>query len=88
MFNKRWALAALFILIGAVVLAACAPQTETVEVEVTRVTTETVEVEGETVEVTVIVTETEVVEVEVEPEVVEEPAAPKDLIICQNQENL
>jgi peptide/nickel transport system substrate-binding protein len=86
MFSKRWALIALFTLIGAVVLAACAPQTETVTVEVTRVVTETVEVEGETMEVTVVVVETvtEVVEVEAEEEA--EEAVPKDLIICQAQE--
>ena len=85
MFNKRWAFVALFVLIGAVVLAACAPQTETVEVEVTRVVTETVEVEGEPVEVTVVVVETvvETVEVEAEEEMVD---APKDLIVCQAQE--
>lgn len=86
MFNKRWALVALFILIGAVVLAACAPQTETVEVEVTRVVTETVEVEGEAVEVTVVVVETVVETVEVEAAEEEMPAAPKDLIVCQAQE--
>jgi peptide/nickel transport system substrate-binding protein len=92
--NKRWALTALFVMIGALVLAACQPETvtETVEVEVTRVVTETVVEEGETVEVTRVVTETvveTVVEtVEVEAEAEEEVVAdgPKDLIVCQAQE--
>jgi peptide/nickel transport system substrate-binding protein len=84
MFSKRWALIALFTLIGAVVFAACAPQTETVTVEVTRVVTETVEIEGQTQEVTVVVVETVTEVVEVAPD---EPAAgPKDLIVCQAQE--
>lgn len=82
MFNKKWALGALFTLMGALVLAACAPQTETVTVEVTRVVTETVEVEGDPVEVTRIVTET----VEEDAPVEETVAAPKDLIICMAQE--
>lgn len=83
MFNtKKWALVALLVALGAVVLAACTPTTETVEV--TRVTTETITVEGEEVVVTVVVTETEEIVVEVEPE--EEPAGPKDLIICMAQE--
>ena len=56
--NKKWTLFALFVLFGAVVLAACQPQTETVTVEVTRVVTETAEVEGETVVVTEVVVET------------------------------
>lgn len=86
MLNKRWALVALFVLIGAVVLAACAPQTETVTVEVTRVVTETVEVEGESVVQTVVVVETVVETVEVEAPVEEAPAAPKDLIVCMAQE--
>jgi uncharacterized protein (DUF58 family) len=59
MFNtKKWALVALLVALGAVVLAACTPTTETVTVEVTRVVTETVVEEGQTVEVTRIVTET------------------------------
>jgi peptide/nickel transport system substrate-binding protein len=82
--QKRWALIALLVALGAVALAACTPTTETVTVEVTRVVTETVVEEGETVEVTRIVTETVVEEVQVEPE--EEPAGPKDLIICMAQE--
>ncbi len=85
MFNtKKWALVALLIALGAVVLAACTPTTETVTVEVTRVITETVTVEGGEVEVTRVVTETVVETVEVEPE--EEPAGPKDLIVCMAQE--
>ncbi len=86
MFNKRWAFIALFVLIGAVVLAACAPQTETVTVEVTRVVTETVQVEGEAVVQTVVVVETVVETVEVEPPAEEMAAGPKDLIVCQAQE--
>ncbi|MCA9924635.1 MAG: peptide ABC transporter substrate-binding protein [Anaerolineales bacterium] len=86
MFNKRWAFVALFVLIGAVVLAACAPQTETVTVEVTRVVTETVEVEGEAVVQTVVVVETVVETVEVEAPQEEAVAGPKDLIVCMAQE--
>ena len=82
--TKKWALTALLIAIGAVVLAACTPTTETVTVEVTRVVTETVVEEGVEVEVTRVVTETVVEEVVVEPE--EEPAGPKDLIVCMAQE--
>ncbi len=85
MFNtKKWALVALLVALGAVVLAACTPTTETVTVEVTRVVTETVVEEGQTVEVTRVVTETIVEEVAVEPEA--EPAGPKDLIVCMAQE--
>lgn len=85
MFNtKKWALVALLIALGAVVLAACTPSTETVTVEVTRVVTETVVEEGQTVEVTRVVVETETVTVEADP--VEEPAGPKDLIVCMAQE--
>jgi peptide/nickel transport system substrate-binding protein len=85
MFNlKKWALVALFVALGAVVLAACTPTTETVTVEVTRVVTDTVTVEGEQVEVTRVVTETVVETVEVAPEA--EPAGPKDLIVCMAQE--
>lgn len=86
--NKKWTLFALFVLFGAVVLAACQPQTETVTVEVTRVITETVEVEGETVVVTEVVVETvvETVEVEAEPEEEMVEDLPKDMIICQAQE--
>jgi peptide/nickel transport system substrate-binding protein len=86
MFNKKWALFALLIAIGAVVLAACQPETVTQTVEVTRVVTETVEVEGEAVEVTRVVTETIVETVEVEAEEEAEPPAPKDLIVCMAQE--
>jgi peptide/nickel transport system substrate-binding protein len=82
--TKKWALIALLVALGAVVLAACTPTTETVTVEVTRITTETVTVEGEPVEVTVVITETVVEEVPVEPAA--EPAGPKDLIVCMAQE--
>jgi peptide/nickel transport system substrate-binding protein len=80
MFNfKRVAMLLTAIMLLA--LAACQPQTQVVEVEVTRVITETVTevVEGETVEVEV----TRVVEV-----APEEEAAPvdKDLIVCMAQE--
>ncbi|MCB8978097.1 MAG: peptide ABC transporter substrate-binding protein [Ardenticatenaceae bacterium] len=85
MFNtKKWALIALIVALGAVVLAACTPTTETVTVEVTRVVTETVVEEGQTVEVTRVVTETVVETVEVEPDA--QPAGPKDLIVCMAQE--
>lgn len=86
MFNKRWAIGALVVLVGAVILAACSPEVVTETVEVTRIVTEEVEVAGETVEVTVVETVTEVVEVTAVPEEVEEEAAPKDLIICMAQE--
>ncbi|MBE2202395.1 MAG: peptide ABC transporter substrate-binding protein [Anaerolinea sp.] len=86
MNTKRWALIALFVMLGALILAACQPQTETVTVEVTRLVTETVEIAGETVEVTRVVTETIVETVTV----VQEPApaveGPKDLVVCQAQE--
>lgn len=82
--TKKWALVALLVAIGAVVLAACTPTTETVTVEVTRVVTETVVEEGVSVEVTRVVTETVVETVEVQPEA--EPAGPKDLIVCMAQE--
>lgn len=87
MFNKKLLLAALFALFGAVLLAACQPQTETVTVEVTRVVTETIVEEGgtETIEVTRVVTETVVETVEVEAAPEEEPIN-KDLIVCQAQE--
>ena len=80
MSKKVWALVALFVLVGSVVLVACQPTTQTVEV--TRVVTETVVEEGESVEVTRIVES--VVEVTASP--TEAPAQPKDLVICQSQE--
>lgn len=80
MSKKVWALVALFVLIGSVVLVACTPTTQTVEV--TRVVTETITEEGEPVEVTRIVEE--VVEVTAVP--TEAPVQPKDLVICQSQE--
>lgn len=86
MFNKRWAIGALVVLLAAVVLAACSPEVVTETVEVTRVVTEEVVVEGEVVEVTVVETVTEEVVVEVTAAPEEEPAQPKDLIICMAQE--
>ena len=80
-FIKRWSLFAIIPLLGGVLLAACQPASGE-PIEVTRVVTETVTVEGEVVEVTKIVTETVVVE----PEVSDEPAQPKDLIVCMAQE--
>lgn len=81
--KKRWALLLSLVAIVSVALVACQPASETVEVEVTRVVTETIEVEGEIVEVTRVVTETviETVTVEDSPE-----AVAKDLIICDAQE--
>lgn len=80
MSKKVWALVALFVMLGAVVLVACQPTTQTVEV--TRVVTETVVEEGEAVEVTRVVEQ--IVEVTAAP--TEAPAQPKDLVICQSQE--
>lgn len=63
--SKKIALFVAAMLLFAIVLVACQPETVEVQVpvEVTRVVTETVEIEGEAVEVTVVVVET--VEVEV-----------------------
>lgn len=80
MSKKVWVLVALFVLVGATVLAACQPAAQTVEV--TRVVTETITEEGQPVEVTRIVEQ--VVEVTAAP--TEAPAQPKDLVICQSQE--
>ena len=85
MFSKtKLALVIISMMAISAFLAACQPQV--VEVEVTRVITETqeIEVEGETVEVEV--TRVVVEEVMVEP--TEEPAAPvnKDMVICMAQE--
>ncbi|MAU00330.1 MAG: hypothetical protein CL608_24580 [Anaerolineaceae bacterium] len=80
-FKKRWSLLAIVTLLGLALLAACQPAAGE-PVEVTRIVTETVTVEGETQEVTRVVTETVVVE----PEETEEPAQPKDLIVCMAQE--
>ncbi len=80
MSKKSWALVALLVLIGSLMLVACTGGTETV-VEVTRVVTETevVEQEPEVVEVTRVVETdpeevevTRVVEVEVDPNAEEE----------------
>ncbi len=84
MSKKRWIWIPIALALGALLLAACQPQTETVTVEVTRVVTETIETEGATVEVTRVVTETVVETVEVAPE--PEPAGPKNLIVCMAQE--
>src|SRR5690554_3156403 len=84
MFNhKRWAMIAVIVMLAAVALAACQPQTVEKIVEVTRVTTETVEVEGQPVEVTRIVTET--VEIVATPETSGEEAR-TDLVVCMAQE--
>ena len=82
-YKRNWAVLSVLVLLFSVALAACAPATETVEVEVTRVVTETVEVEGESMEVTRVVVETVTEVVEVEPE---EEVRPKDLVICDAQE--
>jgi peptide/nickel transport system substrate-binding protein len=84
--HKRWALIAIIVMIAAVALAACQPETVEKIVEVTRVVTEEVEVQGETVEVTRVVVEEVEVPVEVTPE--EEPVeeGPINLVICQAQE--
>ncbi|GAB4268864.1 MAG: peptide ABC transporter substrate-binding protein [Candidatus Promineifilaceae bacterium] len=84
MFKNKWVLVAALVMLGALVLAACQPTTETVTVEVTRVVTETVVEEGSTVEVTRVVVETVVETVEAQPE--ETAPASKDLIVCQAQE--
>lgn len=78
MFKKSGLIMAAILLV-AVLLVACQPETvevvKEVPVEVTRVVTETVEVEGEAVEVTRVVVEEVVTEVEVpaEEEVMDEP---------------
>ncbi len=82
--NKKWALLAVFALLGIMILAACQPATETVTIEVTRVETITVQVEGEPVVVTQVVEVVETVEVTIAP--TEAPAQPKDLIVCMAQE--
>lgn len=74
MFKKKQSLLWLAALIASLMLAACQPQVETVQVEVTRIientVVETIEVEGEPIEVTRVVVETivETVTVEVESE--------------------
>ncbi len=84
MTKKTWGLVALFVLLGSVVLAACQPQVE--QVEVTRVVTETVVEEGQQVEVTRVIEQIveQVVEVTAVP--TDAPDIPKDLVICQAQE--
>ncbi|MEZ4518965.1 MAG: hypothetical protein R3C44_19805 [Chloroflexota bacterium] len=68
--NKKFALLVAALGVFALVLAACQPATEVVEV--TRVVTETVVEEGEPVEVTRVVTENQEVVVTATPEPVEE----------------
>jgi peptide/nickel transport system substrate-binding protein len=82
--KHQWTLSVIFVLLGALALAACSPQAQVTTVEVTRVVTETVEVQGEPVEVTRVVVETVVETVAVEP--TEAPAGPKDLVVCMAQE--
>jgi len=95
MLSKKWALFALIVLVGSIVLTAC--EGETKEVEVTRVVTEketvtVVEEKVETVVQTVVeketVTETvkETVTVVVEPTAPPEETGPRTLVICQGQE--
>ena len=75
MLNRKYGLLLAALLVLALALVACQPETvETVkEVVVTRVVTETEVVEGETVEVTRVVTETETVTEEVVVEVTPVP---------------
>lgn len=81
MFSKKnWGIITLTLFLGALVLAACSPTSETVTVEVTRVVTETVEIDGQPVEVTRIVEATAV------PDTEPADAGPKHLIICMAQE--
>ena len=74
--SKKLTLLAAILLLFAIVLVACQPQTVEVQVpvEVTRVVTETVEIEGKSVEVTVVVVET--IEVEVPAAEAMQEAAP------------
>jgi peptide/nickel transport system substrate-binding protein len=83
MFHKRWTMIAIIVMLAAVALAACQPQTVEKVVEVTRIVTETVEVEGEPVEVTRVVTET--VEVIATPETSDQEVR-TDLVVCMAQE--
>lgn len=89
MFSKKWTFIVAVVMLAAIALVACQPETVTETVEVTRVVTETVEVEGETIEVTREIVEEVMVEVtrevEVEAEEVMEPAR-TDLIVCMAQE--
>ncbi|MCA9950441.1 MAG: peptide ABC transporter substrate-binding protein [Anaerolineales bacterium] len=59
-YKKNWIILIVAMVVGAVLLAACQPETVVEQVEVTRVVTETVVQEGENVEVTRIITEVEV----------------------------
>ena len=84
MFNKKTGLLLIALLLVAVALVACQPETVEVvkEVEVTRVITETVVEEGEQVEVTRVVTEVQ--EVMVTPEVEEVEAPPEPVTLHWN----
>ncbi len=82
--HKRWAAIAVIVVLAALALAACQPETVEKIVEVTRVVTEEVEVQGETVEVTRVVVEEVEVPVEVPAEATEE--GPKNLVVCMAQE--
>jgi oligopeptide transport system substrate-binding protein len=81
MFNKKTGLLLIALMLIAVLLVACQPETVEVvtEVEVTRVVTETVVEEGETVEVTRVVTEVQEVVVTPEVEEVEAEVEPVTL---------
>lgn len=87
MFSKKWTFVVAVVMLAAIALVACQPETVTETVEVTRVITEVqeVEVEGETVEVEVTRVVEEIVEVEVVPDEVMEEAR-TDLIVCMAQE--
>jgi peptide/nickel transport system substrate-binding protein len=92
MLSKKWALFALVVFVGSILLTAC--EGETKEVEVTVVVKETVVekevqtvVEKETVVETVVEKETVVETVILEPtEPPPPPAEPRTLVICQGQE--
>jgi peptide/nickel transport system substrate-binding protein len=80
--NKRWSLLIVAVMLGIVVLAACQPEVQVQEREVTRVVTETIEVEGGVVEVTRVVTEV----VQITPTAAPVRTEPKDLVVCMAQE--
>ncbi len=93
MLSKKWALFALVVFVGSMVLTAC--EGETKEVQVTVVVKETVvetvvetvkETVVETVKETVVETVVETVEVMVEPEPEPVDTGPRTLVICQGQE--
>ena len=80
--NKKFGLLVAAVMMLALVLVACAPQTVETIVEVTRVVTETEVVEGETVEVTRVVTEQVEVVVTPEPEVMGRDNCPGSDDVC------